>query len=403
MINIRLGIVAVVTLLFSTFQVLGQPKTKRLPDAVVSGIFKLDYRYYPEKGLYPGQHSEYASNLFQPEIYLDWKKGKRLIQFKGFARLDQYDNQRTHADIRELYWQGIFKKWELSVGVRQVYWGVTESNHVVDVINQLDVLEGFDVEQKLGQPMINASFSKKWGTLDFYVMTYFRQMKFPGPEGRGRPPFLLDGKNIKYESEFEEFNPDLAVRWAHSLGVFDFGVSHFYGTSRVPLFQFDADLNISTFYELINQTGIEVQASTGSMLWKGEIIHRISDRKTITGYTVGGEYTLGNFHGSGIDIGLLVEYNYDNRGVELITAMDNDMFYAIRIAANDKQSTSLLGGIIIDNDNKSLRYTVKAERRLGSSWKLSIESAGFKNIDDSEFLYLIRKDGYGQISLAKYF
>ena len=107
----------------------------------VSGNFRGDYRYFPEDALYPGQHQEYFSTLFQPEIYLEWNKGKQLLQFTGFARLDQYDTKRTHADIRELYWQSIFKKWELSIGVKKIFWGVTESNHLVDIINQTDVLE----------------------------------------------------------------------------------------------------------------------------------------------------------------------------------------------------------------------------------------------------------------------
>jgi hypothetical protein len=138
-------------------------------------------------------------------------------------------------------------------------------------------------------------------------------------------------------------------------------------------------------------------------LWKTEIIHRESKRKTITALTVGGEYTFSNIFRTGADIGLIAEYNYDDRGVESINALDDDFFFGTRVGLNDRQSTDLLGGIVLDRENKTLRYFVEANRRLGDSWKLSVEASGFENIDESEFLYLIRNDGFVQVSLAKYF
>ena len=369
----------------------------------VSGNIKVDYRYFPDDALYPGQHQEYFSMRFQPEIYLEWNKGKQLLQFTGFARIDQHDRKRSHADIRELYWQGIFKNWELSIGIKKIFWGVTESNNLVNIINQADVLEGSDVEHKLGQPMIHASFNQNWGTIDLYAMTYFREMRFPGQEGRLRPPFELDTSNTTYESNSEEYNLDLAIRWSHAIGAFDIGISHFYGTSRLPLFKTRDGMTFNSHYELINQTGIDMQASTGSMLWKAELIYRKSKRKTITAFTLGGEYTFSNLFSSGIDLGMLAEYNFDDRGAESINGLNDDLFFGSRIAFNDPQSTDFLGGIVIDRNSKTLRYFVEANRRLGDSWKISIEASGFNNIDPAEFLYLIRNDSYLQFSLTKYF
>ena len=369
----------------------------------ISGYFGIDYRYFPDRALYPSQHKSYFSMLFQPEVYLEWNKGKQLLQFVGFGRIDQYDTKRTHADIRELYWQAIFKNWELSVGLKKIFWGITESNHLVDIINQADALEGFDLEKKLGQPMIHFSWSPKWGTIDLFAMTYHRQLKFPGPQGRLRPQFDLDYDNTSYEGELEEYNPDLAIRWSHSISIFDIGLSHFYGSSRTPLFTSSDGITFSAFYELINQTGLDIQASTGSMLWKTEIIYRVSKRKNINAFTVGGEYTFSNIFSSGVDIGLIAEYNFDERGAESINALNDDFFFGTRLAINDKQSSDLIGGVIIDRENQTLRYLLEINRRLGDSWKISIEASGFSNIDPSEFLYLIRNDNYAQISLAKYF
>ncbi len=40
-----------------------------------------------------------------------------------------------------------------------MYWGVAESNHLVDIINQTDAVESFDGEEKLGQPMVQYTYT----------------------------------------------------------------------------------------------------------------------------------------------------------------------------------------------------------------------------------------------------
>ena len=367
----------------------------------ISGNIQGDYRYFKEEGLYPGQETEYFSTIFNPEIYIEWDNSNQLIQFEGFARLNQYDIEQTHWDIRELYYQNIIANWELSVGKKQIYWGFTESNHLVNIINQDDLLEGNGVANKLGQSMIHVSNYSEMGTVDVMLMRGFNPIQFPGYKGRLRPPFAVDYASTTYESEDGVDNTDLAVRWSHSVNTFDVGVSHFKGTSRTPIFPGSGIGNFAPHYELIDQTGLELQASLGSMLWKLEAIQRKSDRKTIRAYTFGGKYTL--VTKSGCDIGILAEYNYDNRGAESITGLNDDVFVGLRIGLNDEQSTSFLGGMNKDNENGTISYFAEASRRLGDSWKINMKAFGFKDVAENEFLYLLRKDGFVELSLVKYF
>jgi len=56
----------------------------------------------------------------------------------GFGRLDADDARRTHLDLREL---GVTYLGHGVVGVAvvgNVFWGVTEVHHLVDIINQTD-------------------------------------------------------------------------------------------------------------------------------------------------------------------------------------------------------------------------------------------------------------------------
>ncbi|MEN9727855.1 MAG: hypothetical protein RL434_2221, partial [Pseudomonadota bacterium] len=159
------------------------------------------------------------------------------LLFTPFLRLDQADDRRTHADVRELLWIHAADTWEMRTGIGKVFWGVAESNHLVDIINQTDLVENPDTEDKLGQPMVNLALIREWGTLDLFVLPGFRDRTFPGTSGRLRTLPRVDTSSATYESAAEETHIDLAVRYAHIQGNLELGVHHFHGTSREPEFR----------------------------------------------------------------------------------------------------------------------------------------------------------------------
>ena len=122
---------------------------------------------------------------------------------------------------------------EVSVGVKKIFWGKTESVHLVDIINQTDAVESFDGEQKLGELMVHFSQFTKIGTFDIFAMPYFRKRVFPGREGRLRPGsedgLVIDSRDFSFESNAEEWRPSFAFRWSHYVGVLDIGLSYFNG------------------------------------------------------------------------------------------------------------------------------------------------------------------------------
>ncbi len=368
-----------------------------------SGNISVDNRYFFNDGLYPGQHRNYLSLSFTPEYLIEWEEGKKSIKFTGFARLDQFDSKRTHFDIRELYYQTVKSNWELSIGLKKIFWGVTESAHLVDIINQTDVVESFDGEQKLGQPMVHFSYLSTIGTFDLFAMPYFRKRQFPGREGRLRPSFVIEKEDFTFESSAEEYRPDFAFRWSHYVGVFDFGLSHFYGNGREQFFRPNPDGSIDIFYGIINQTGLDIQATTGPILWKFEGITRKSDFQDMNALAAGIEYTFGNVWNSGIDIGLVGEYLYDDRDELAFSSLQDDLFFATRLAFNDTQDTQILFGGIFDRERSSKLISLEGNRRFGNVWKGTVEARLFDDIDVEEFIYFIREDSFLQFTLARYF
>ncbi|WP_435276388.1 hypothetical protein ACMAZF_05200 [Psychrobium sp. nBUS_13] len=202
-----------------------------------SGKLGLEERYFVDGGQYSEQQYHSQTSLFAvPEFYWGWNNGSDTLVFKPFYRIDSQDGERTHGDVRELYYIHASDDWELRAGIRKEFWGVTEFQHLVDVINQTDSVEDFDGEDKIGQLMLNLSLVKDWGIIDLYLLPGFRQRTFPGGNGRLRGPFQIDKHNISYESDAKKQHLDLAMRWTHSLGDFDIGSYWFHGTNREPDF-----------------------------------------------------------------------------------------------------------------------------------------------------------------------
>lgn len=366
-----------------------------------SADVELEERFFFNEGLYEGQKQNYLSIALKPEYFVEWNNGRSSFKVALFGRYDQYDENRTHADIRELYWRLVRDNQELSVGLKEIYWGVTESAHLVNVINQTDVVESFDGEAKLGQPMIHYSVVKNFGTFDAFIMPYFRTPVFPGEEGRLRTPFLIDADDIPFESDMEEFHPDVTFRWSHFFGMFDVGLSHFYGTSRQPLIKQGEAFELQ--FALVNQTGLDLQATTGPVLWKLETIYNSNDIKDYTALAAGFEYTFGNVGGKGLDIGLLGEYLYDSRDELAFNSLQNDVFTGIRLAFNDMSDSQLLAGAIIDFQKGSQLISVEGSRRFGETWTIELEGRFFKNVSDEEFIYFMRRDSFLRLVVSKYF
>ncbi len=377
-----------------------------------SGSATTEYRWFSQEPLDSRQHEGNMAFAFEPEFYQEWNDGDQSVTFTPFVRLDQHDAQRRHLDIRELNWVYVARNWEARVGISKVFWGVTEAQHLVDVINQTDLVERPDGEAKLGQPMIDVSWVQNWGTVDLLFLPYFRERTFPGPAGRLRTPVPVDSDRAEYESPDREHHLDVALRWSHSVNVFDIGVSYFDGTNREPGFipatGADGGPLLIPYYALMQQTGLDLQATVEAWLWKLEAIYRKQRNDAFFAATGGFEYTFFGVFDSPADLGVVVEYLYDDRAVDptlglRTTPFQDDVLLAVRWQANDEDDTQALLGVIVDNDTRSQTYSLEASRRLSDHWTFSIDARWFTGIEPQELLYGFRNDDFLEFRWAYYF
>lgn len=393
-------------------------------NAEISVTSQLDFEstgYFADSKISANDTRTNQSLSFRTELYSEIND-EQSITFKPFVRWDENDDERTHADVRELIWNKVADEYELKAGIGKVFWGVTESQHLVDIINQTDGVESLDGEQKLGQPMIQLLIERDWGNLDLFVLPYHRERTFVGKDGRLGAG--VDYADAIYESSNEENNVDVAARFYTYIDEFEYAVSLFHGNSREAALGFDAvNGEVLPYYSLISQLGLEMQYLTEGWAWKFEGIVRdgmpenlangfavlydgvnltVADSETYFASTAGFEYTQVGIWDTRIDLGWVVEHLYDSRGEGASsTAFENDVLLATRWAANDSASSTLLAGVITDYESGDYTLSLEGNTRLLQNMVLTVEARVFKPDDESN-LWGFRDEDFVKLTFSYY-
>ena len=378
-----------------------------------TGSLGVESRWYPKSAAYPGQRSHAGGFVAEPELHLEDAAG-RIFTFVPFLRYDAGDSERTHFDVREAYLL-LFgdigdNYWELRLGVDRIFWGVAESQNLVNIINQIDLIEHPNEKVRLGQPMAHLTWSGDWGALELFAMTYHRGLTYSGRRGRLRLPVVLDDDYATYESGAGKWHWDAAARYSGTFGPLELGLSAFDGTSREPYprltFGDDGIPVLAPHYVQIRQFGLDAQLIAGSWLFKLETIHRrgalniLGREEDFAAFVFGTEYSFYSVFGTAIDVGLLTEWNYDDRRNRSTNRFQNDLFFGTRIGFNDVQNAEFIGGVLTDVDHASQFVYVEFNRRLLDRWTIHLDAVVLLNVGEEDFLYASRRDSYVELGLS---
>lgn len=375
-----------------------------LLDYDLKGFIGYEYRYFPKKDRKRFANQTNQSLAISFDLFLDFVNYDVSLLIAPVARLDQRDASRSILDLSEFYLSLTKPKWELKLGSKQLFWGVLESNHLVDIVNQTNSAENFDLEEKFGQPMLNLTFINDWGSIDLFLLTLNRKRRFVSQEGRPHTNF----ENLLKSATFDSKNGDLdfIVRYENSGDFFDIGAYYFDGLARNP--ELITEINnqetrSTALYPKIKQLAIDLQITISSTLFKLESIYRESSREDYSAMGLGFEHTLYSILNSRIDLGLLVEYHWNSRKKNRASQFSNDLFLGFRALTNEVSDGQLLFGILNNLDDGGIVPFFEASRRLPKDWKLYIEGRLFSHIDSDNALSGLTDDSYLQLGLTKYF
>jgi hypothetical protein len=298
----------------------GVPRAKAGDESslTIRGSLGVEMRAFTMRPAYGGQDTDLVQSSVFANAKVSWTSPNKdvVIDVAPFLRVDDTDDERTHGDLREAAVNVYSEHLDLRLGLSKVYWGVTESRQLVDIVNQSDLVEEPEGDEKLGQPMVMLRGHMADFEATALVLPAFRPRTFPGPEGRLRPAIAIDEDRARYESGERTGRVDLAGRLKGRIDDVDVGVSYFTGTSREPRFEFDGGALVPV-YDVIDQAGLDVQATLNSTLLKLEAItrdgHRGAGARRFSGVVLGVEHTLSQVAGTDWDLGLILEFDWDDR------------------------------------------------------------------------------------------
>ena len=129
----------------------------------------------------------------------------------------------------------------------------------------------------------------------------------------------------------------------------------------------------------------------GGLALKLEAISRSGQGDRFSAATVGFEYTQVGILSSRLDLGWILELNYDDRYEESPLALGT------RLTFNDMYDSQILSGVMRNEETGETNVFVEASRRIGNCCRMSFESIYFNGGNDSNkmqkmFEYLKQDD-----------
>ena len=344
----------------------------------------LQMRGFPRQG-------ELGQDRFQPSVALeftlrrDWNAGADSVTLAPFYRFDPGDDHRRRGDLREAFYSHLGSGFELHAGLKRVFWGQTESKHLVDVLNQVDLIENVNEEHRLGQPMLSLVLLRDWGVFEAFLLPGFRQRTFASTDGRLSGPFAIDKASSGIRG-VAKGQVDWALRYSHLISDVELGLSWFEGTNREPAFAVVAPvepgvpIRLQPQYGAMSQFGLDAALIRGDWAFKLEGVRRGGDAPRHLAAVLGIERTLVGVVGRA-DVGLLLEYLFDDRGRRTpLLSFANDVFAGIRIGFNDLADSELLAGVIVDHRSGRQVWSLEGSTRIGQHWRLSAQARAFVGV-----------------------
>jgi hypothetical protein len=317
---------------------------------------------------------------------------KGRLELKAFVRHDLRDPQGRYVDLPVAKYSLGLGDWQYDIGFDTVFWGVAESQRLVNVVNQVDPVRSLRGDVTLGQPMLSVSRSGESFKLQAALLPWFRERPFAGTSFRPGLPLPVDDSDPLYESERGRRHVDGVVRASGRLGGVEGGLSLFDGTLRDPAFVLDAGRQVlRPLYRQGRQLGLDLQWTLGSTLLKLEakdVAPRQGARYQAA--VVGLEHAFGRVGGLPAELSVFAEHNRDSRGKSAPTWLQNDLFLGLRLDFANTRATTLSVGLFHDLDFGSHAARALFDTRLTDDLNLSIEATAFSADQPRDPLYPAR-------------
>ena len=232
----------------------------------------------------------------------------------------------------------------------------------------------------------------------YWYIPRFRERTFN--EQNAHPGFGLPVLPAQFAHTKRSKAPDHAVRYGNSIGDIDYALSVFDGTAREPLIRGEEMGSILPYYEQMRSVGLELQYTGDSILYKFEGLTGTQGEEDFNAAVMGTEKTVYSIFETQWDMGLIIEYQYDDR-VQVL--LDRTLVSGIRLTANDEFDTSLLVLYTVDHEFSQSLFGLEASRRLRNGMTLDLNYLLYQSDEQNLPFYSLIDDSELSLTLGYYF
>ncbi len=371
------------------------------------GELELTAIAYPQAALFEAQSDARAQAVLSTSWSGSYRVGTQWDgDFSVFGRANPEADTPVTADIREATVSYYGTALNTSIGILNEHWGVLEANNLVDIVNQRDLVEDVGGDAKLGQPGASVTWQGATKQVQIYLLPYLRERRLAEDEDR-----FWTAELPYADAQYERGRgvPAVAARATAYAKNVEVSVSHYWGYSREPRLAAELEAGVRPVrlvpnYDLIHQTGLELQLIKGDTIWKTEAFYRQGDNGDNFSIGAGLERKFEALLGTRVAVTPYFEVYYDNRNEDAPrTAFDHDVFVGARMAFNDIADTEVNLNILADWENDSALVELEAGRRLADDWNVAIEALAPINVDDDRTLATLRNDARLRLHITRYF
>lgn len=210
--------------------------------------------------LFTYNNEEFIRVELHPRIYVDI--------------LDQSRNRYLPLDAYLALYQ---KKFEVSLGLKRLSWGVSDFYNPTDVINRKDLEFNFFEPEKMAELMVHTK--SQWGSLgplkniNFEIAILPLFLKTPLPELDTRYRLAGTANGLNYELDDYQQLPNgfdrvgIGASLKATISPVDIQLNYFHGPERLPGYFLNIDssgsLRLRPFYYTIDMIGLNSEAAIG--------------------------------------------------------------------------------------------------------------------------------------------
>ena len=308
----------------------------------LSGHLAFEPRGFTQSPAHPGQSRHGLSLAFSPSSHHAFDDGRRACCSRRSCDSTPRTTGARTSTCGSCWYQRVFEASELRIGIGRVFWGVTESRHLVDVVNQTDLVRERrsrgQARQPLRQPhphsatghsrLLRAAGVSRADLSGAGGAPALRAVRRYGPRHLrvrcGPAACRPCGAVVTCESGISTSASPTSTARAGSRGSGPLPVCAD-GRPALASGCRPAGAVLAPRYDVVHRTSLDLQATRDAMLWKLEALHESGQGDSYLAWVAGFEYTWFGIDESGT-LGLLVEHLFDGRGGNAPQPLENDVF-----------------------------------------------------------------------------